>query len=232
MRKHQNLDIILRTPVSASEMRAIEDEGQKLGISKLIMMENAGNSIANYVHNLFGRHRNSLVKIVAIAGTGNNGGDVFVAARHLSYWPIYTLSVVLVGSENDIHAEEAKINWRILSQIPKIKKLVIDTQTKLDLFDKEIPNSIALIIGIFGTGFKGTPRDLQLGAIMGINRVKKPLKISVDIPSGMEADSGISNHAVKSDVTITMYAPKKGMLTPNGRKKAGKIVEANIGLPF
>jgi hydroxyethylthiazole kinase-like uncharacterized protein yjeF len=214
-------------------MSAIEDKGQKLGLTKLIMMENAGNSVANYIHNSLPKQiGNHLVKIVAIAGTGNNGGDVLVAARHLAYWPAYAISVVLIGSENDIHAEEAKINWKILSQIPKIKKLIIDNEKKLGLLDKEISDARALIIGIFGTGFKGTPRDLQLGSIMRINRVKKPLKISVDIPSGMEADSGISYHSIKSDVTVTMHAPKIGMLKPAARKKTGKIIEANIGLPF
>jgi hydroxyethylthiazole kinase-like uncharacterized protein yjeF len=214
-------------------MRELEEKGQELGITKLLMMENAGSSIANYVHRILARKKNNRdFKIVGICGTGNNGGDVSAAIRHLAYWPNFALSVVLVGAEKDIHAQEARINWEILSRVPKIRKVVIENESNLDILDKEISNADALIIGIFGTGFKGSPRNLQLKVIKMINRARRPLKVSADIPSGMEADSGISEYAVKSNVTVTMHAPKKGMLTKAGRGKAGKIIEANLGLPF
>jgi hydroxyethylthiazole kinase-like uncharacterized protein yjeF len=224
---------LLKDPVSIAEMRAIEERGQELGITNLLMMENAGSSIANYVHEYYSRnpigHR---AKIIGIGGTGNNGGDVFAAIRHLGYWPDYLLSIILIGSEKEIRAEEARTNWQILSKIPNIAKIVVDAEPKLAFFEKEVSQADSLVIGIFGTGFKGIPKTLQLKAIEAINKLVKPLKISADIPSGMEADSGKSVYAIKSDVTITMHAPKIGMLTLEGKEKTGRIVEANIGLPF
>jgi hydroxyethylthiazole kinase-like uncharacterized protein yjeF len=222
----------LRSPVSTSEMRAIEQKGMELGITRLVMMENAGSCIANYIHtDLAVRFGNQEVRVVGVAGTGNNGGDVLASVRHLSYWPNYLLSVVLVGREDDIRAAEARTNWDILSKVTKIKRIIIDSES-FGLLENEISIADVLIIGIFGTGFKGIPKSLQLGAITAINKVKKPFKVSADIPSGMEADSGISDYAVKSDATVTMHAPKIGMLTPEGLKNSGKIIEANLGLPF
>jgi hydroxyethylthiazole kinase-like uncharacterized protein yjeF len=214
-------------------MREIEQKGQELGITKLMMMENAGSAIAGYVHENYAEGtKDRSVKVVGIGGTGNNGGDVFAAVRHLAYWPIYVLSVVLVGSEDEIRAEEAKTNWQILKKVSQIEKIVLSSEARLNIFEKEISNADVLIIGIFGTGFKGIPRALQLKVIEAINNVKKPVKISVDIPSGMDGASGKSEYAISSDVTITMHAPKMGMLTQDGRKKSGKIVVANLGLPF
>ena len=190
-------------------MKAIEDKGQDLGITKLLMMENAGSSIANCVYRKFSHLPPGLaVKVVAIAGTGNNGGDVMVAARHLAYWPIFFPTLILIGKENEIFADEARTNWEILSRTSRIRKVLIDGNEKFRIFDKEISKANAIIIGIFGTGFKGAPRLLQSRVIERINRTKNVLKISADIPSGMEADSGLSNFAVKSDMTVTMYAPK------------------------
>jgi hydroxyethylthiazole kinase-like uncharacterized protein yjeF len=222
----------MRDPVTVEQMKVLEERGEILGVTKLMMMENAGSSIADYLNETLMTSNKATQKIVAIAGTGNNGGDVFVAARHLVYWPQYAVSVILIGNESRIRVEEAKVNWNIVSQIPKIKKVVVDRKEKLNLLEKEISNARAMCVGIFGTGFRGKPRDLQLQAIKLINEPKGVLKISVDIPSGMEADSGAFEYCVESDVTVTMYAPKKGMLEPRAQSKTGKIVEANIGLPF
>lgn len=223
----------MRNPLSVEQMRALEEKAQMLGVTKLMMMENAGSSIANYLNATFPIIRGKrLQKVAIIAGTGNNGGDVFVAARHLVYWRQYSVSVVLIGGVENIHVEEARVNWNIVSQVPKIRKVIIDREEKLNLLEDEISNASAMIIGIFGTGFKGRPRDLQLAAIKLINDCRGVLKISADIPSGMEADSGTCDFCVESDVTITMHGPKKGMLNPEAQKKTGKVIEANIGLPF
>lgn len=240
-----------RSPVSTEEMRSIEERGQlELGVSKLIMMENAGSVIANHVFQLREKlaekgpnsnrtrrsngRRRAPVEVLAIAGTGNNGGDVFVAARHLAYWSkLFRITVALIGNANDIHAEEASTNWRILQHIPEIRKIEINGPEEIHLLEEEISHTKCLVVGIFGTGFKGRPRELQQLAIDTINRAKGPLTISVDIPSGMEADTGASDYAVISDVTITMHAIKKGMLSNSeARRKTGNVLEANIGLPI
>ncbi|MGI0080313.1 MAG: NAD(P)H-hydrate epimerase, partial [Nitrososphaerales archaeon] len=198
-----------RRPVSSLEMRQIEEESQKAGISKMMMMENAGAAVARYVHDHFegleyveGNKRP--MKVVVVAGTGNNGGDGFVASRHLAYWRgKIRVSIVLLGNEDGIHTREAMANWEILRRIPGVKKVAIRNIEDLRRLHAELKGAAVIISAMFGTGFKGRPRKLQELAISRINR-SKALRVSVDVPSGMEADSGKSKFAVNSDVTISM----------------------------
>lgn len=216
-------------PVSVEEMSRKENEGVKLGVSKLMMMENAGNSIARVV---LGRSRIGRTKVCLIAGTGNNGGDVFVAARHLSYWADkFELDFFLIGSENDIRSEEALINWHALLNIQAVRRIQIASVENGDKIRKSLESSEIAVVGIFGTGFKGVPRDLARAVIRAINSCKRPTKISVDVPSGLNGDSGDYVEAVVSDYTITMHAPKRGLLKETANQICGEILVANIGLP-
>ncbi len=219
-----------RKALSTAEMHDREELGVSLGISKLNMMENAGSNIARFIVEKFARS-DSKVRVLLLAGTGNNGGDVFVAARHLSYWTDkFEPSLILVGGE-DIPAKEASDNWRILKSIPKIKILVVDSVQKINLVSEMVGRSELVAVGIFGTGFKGKPRELQNEIIRLVNSSNN-IKISVDIPSGMNADTGFFETAVRSDYTITMDSPKLGMTVNESAKKiCGEILVANIGLP-
>jgi hydroxyethylthiazole kinase-like uncharacterized protein yjeF len=217
-----------RSPITAERMREREEFGVSLGVTRLTMMENAGAAVASFAAGLV----ESQIKILLLAGTGNNGGDVFVAARHLTFWKDFAVSLCLVGSERDIRAEEAATNWRILKGLARVKKSVIDSLEKLDSLREEITDSRVIVAGIFGTGFKGSPRELQKHVIEMINASTNSKKISVDIPSGMEADTGKFETAVISDYTVTMDSPKVGMVANKRAKQiCGEIVIANIGLP-
>jgi hydroxyethylthiazole kinase-like uncharacterized protein yjeF len=213
--------------LTRKEINEREDLGVKMGISHLMMMENAGSSIARFVDAKFKQAR----RITIIAGTGNNGGDAFVAARHLSFWKRFKVAVVLIGEEKGIHAPEAKINYEILNHVSAIKKIDINSIRKLRFFERTIRGADVIISAIFGTGFHGKPRDLEASVIKIINS-SKATKISVDVPSGMEADTGNYDIAVISDFTVTMDSPKLGMLASSKSTKAcGKILVANIGVP-
>ena len=218
-----------RTYVSVEEISNIEEEGVKLGISKLLMMENAGNAVAGLVSDLNDGGR---ARVCLLAGTGNNGGDIFVAARHLSFWADrFKITLFLIGTEFDIHSREARRNWRILENIPEVRRIRIESLDDILMIKNSLKNCDIAVIGLFGTGFKGVPRDLALNVIQVINGFKGPTKISVDLPSGMEADSGEYRDAIRSDFTITMHAPKKGFLLDSAKQICGKVLIANIGLP-
>ncbi|MGH2637785.1 MAG: NAD(P)H-hydrate epimerase, partial [Rhabdochlamydiaceae bacterium] len=222
-----------RIPISAAEMREKEVRGVEFGITKMLMMENAGSALARFVTCAFFEDK-VMKKILLVAGTGNNGGDTFVAARHLAHWNNeFSLSLVLVGKETDIRAEEALTNWKILKRVDSINKLILDSPDKTNLLTELISSSHVIIVGISGTGFKGSPHELQAKVIELINRSKGAKKlISVDIPSGMNADSGNFEAAVRSDYTITMDSPKVGLLaSERARQICGEILVANIGLP-
>ena len=224
-----------RKAVSSSEMKELEEKGEKLGISKMMMMENAGAAIARYVYDHFkdtAKRSGRRLKITVVAGTGNNGGDAFVAARHLLYWKRkFRVSLILIGDEEKIQSLEARSNWEILRKIHSMKVVKIGIGNDLGPLKDELKRSQAIIVGIFGTGFRGRPRKLQELAISEINR-SKAFKLSIDVPSGMEADSGKCKYALNSDVTISMHAPKLGMFKTAARVKCGEIVVENIGLAF
>lgn len=213
--------------ISSQKMSVRENDGVRMGISKLIMMENAGSAVARLIKTLC----ETMTTVLFVSGIGNNGGDAFVAARHLAYWKSFNIFIVLIGKESDIHAVEAQTNWNILKQIPNVKKIEIDSVEKLTLMKNMITESNVIVSAIFGTGFRGTPRELQSSVINIINS-SVATKISIDIPSGMEADTGNFDLAVKSDYTITMDSPKVGMFASGRtREMCGEILTANIGVP-
>ncbi len=122
--------------------------------------------------------------------------------------------------------------FRILQNIPEIKVVQISDESKVTAFAGLLRNADVVVGAIFGTGFKGEPKDLQKCIIEMINMNSNAVKISVNIPSGLEADTGNSVLAIHSDFTITMYAAKSGMLSnQSATGLCGRILVANIGVP-
>src|SRR5674536_307599 len=140
--------------ISVEDMRRIEENCVGLGISKLQLMENAGKAIADRVRHLFQGSRIPSNKAVVVCGLGNNGGDGFVVARHLS--SEFSVHVVLVGCESALKTDEAQKKWDALKHL--------DYSVSLDqgpaIFSPESPlNNLAsydiLIDAILGTGLIG-----------------------------------------------------------------------------
>jgi hydroxyethylthiazole kinase-like uncharacterized protein yjeF len=230
-----------RAAVTSAEMRAIEDRAAAIGISKLLMMENAGSNVARFIVEHFAegaQHKTisdeSRFRIVFIAGTGNNGGDALVAARHLNYWSHqFAITLFLIGTEENLRSEEAACNWRILKNSSKFPISEISSAEQVHELEDEFSKAQATVIALFGTGFKGTPRSPQKEIIELINSYDNLMKISVDVPSGLDSDTGDFTTAVRSEFTITMHSPKVGMIKSESAKQlCGKILVANIGIPF
>ena len=173
------------------------------GLLPLQLMENTGAALAREV-----RARAPGKRIAIVAGRGNNGGDAFVAARHLADFRVATY---LLGRSRDITTQEAKQNWQILETLDFDLIEVVDPQD-LHLWDFDL-----ILDAIFGTGARGVIKGLEAGAIDAINSAGKPV-ISVDVPSGLGTDK-----VVKSDLTVTFHRPKPGM--------TGEVVVADIGIP-
>ncbi|ALM76082.1 YjeF-like protein [Thermococcus barophilus] len=168
-----------------------------LGISPFQLMENAGAGVARAIEEKFGRG----LKVAIFCGTGNNGGDGFVAARHLSFENDVT--VFLVGDEIKIRSEEAKHNWEILKKLDfvKIKILKDSSQIKgLNLEEYDV-----IVDALLGAGTKGEPREPIRSAIKKINEYSGKAKIvSVDLPSGYP-----SKVQVKCDFAVTFQWDKE-----------------------
>lgn len=228
------LQVSQKRPVSTEEMAALEERGESLGISKLVMMENAGAFISEYVvtNYLHLEPRRGRLKVLIVAGTGNNGGDAFVAARHLAYYENeIDVTVVIVGEFANIRAKEALTNFNILQKINSIAIEPIASLDQTRLLQNSIENSDLAIVGLFGTGFHGQPRPLAKKVIEMINSSHK-FVVSIDVPSGIDSRTGEFITAVKSNVTLTMHAPKRVMLDKPARDICGSIIIGNIGLPF
>ncbi len=202
------------------EMRAIEVNSEYFGISLLQLMEIAGRNVALEVSSRFKRNQ----KITIFCGLGGNGGDGFVAARHLLAMG-YTVSVILSGKGKDISHEAALQNWVAL------QRLSGDIPTQEITDSSAIPKVEADIIidALLGTGSKGKLKPLLSALVDTINSSKAKI-VAVDIPSGVDSDTGeLLGNAVKADLTVTFYQAKKGLET--AKKYAGEVVVRDIGLP-
>ncbi len=168
-----------------------------LGITPYQLMENAGAGVAGVIEERFG----SGLRIAVFSGTGNNGGDGFVAARHLSFENDVTL--FLVGDEAKIRSEEARHNWEILKALNFVNIKVLKDSAyikSLDLSDYDV-----IVDALLGAGTKGEPREPIRSTIEKINEYAGKAKIvSIDLPSGYP-----SNVQVKADFAVTFQWDKE-----------------------
>ncbi|MDD2755355.1 MAG: NAD(P)H-hydrate dehydratase [Methanothrix sp.] len=191
------------TIISAEEMNALDINCRYFGLLPLQLMENAGAALAREI-----AARSKGKRIAIVAGRGNNGGDAFVAARHLDGFDV---TVYLLGRSKDIATEEAKRNWQILERLDYDLRMIADS------VDLSLEKSDLIVDAIFGTGVRGTIKGLEAQAIDAINSSGKPV-ISVDVPSGQG-----TNKVVRSDVSVTFHKPKPNM--------SGNVIVADIGIP-
>jgi NAD(P)H-hydrate epimerase len=210
--------------VTREEMQELDRKAQEeFGIPGIILMENAGRSVAIEVANICKKSD----KILIICGKGNNGGDGFVCARHL-YNKAFNIKVALLGKvKNLIGKGDAGANLNI---IVKMGLCIIEIDD-LSLLAKEITNCDLIIDAIFGTGPAGEIKGLEKEIIEEINRSGKYI-VSIDIPSGLSANLGIPlGVSVRAKKTITMGLPKIGFVKNQARDYTGKVIVADIGMP-
>jgi len=212
--------------LTTTEMYMIDRNCEYLGIPRRLLMENAGREVARYIIENFPDKR----RITVICGLGDNGGDGAVAARYLHEHD-REVKLVVLGKIEDSRSEIARENF-------KIAKLIgIETYEITTTFDLYSEMDIIvtwpdiIVDAVLGTGIRGALRDLQYNAIRLIN-MSKALKICVDVPSGLDPDTGaVRDIAVRGDVTITMHRPKIGLLNREAEKYVGKLITVDIGIP-
>ncbi len=205
--------------ITSARMAAIDANCEYLGIKKLQLMENAGAAVANAV-----KKRAASGKVVIIAGRGNNGGDAFVAARHLIG---YDTTVILLGRKEDIKTPEALHNWNELEKTSINLVQVTDTA----MLDPHIIKKASVIIdGIFGTGIRGKLKEPESTAIDLING-SNAFVIAVDVPSGFDPDGGKFEKSVKANMTLTFHKIKTGMTKKGADKYTGDVLVIDIGVP-
>ncbi len=209
--------------VSSDEMRridrcAIED----YGMPAVVLMAQAGRAVAEYITRNFSGTR----KAAVFCGTGNNGGDGFVAAYllHNSRIPV---EVYLTGDGKKT-TETAAIYLKLCEK----SKVPLHRLASPGDLDAVIPANYDLIVdALLGTGFSGTLRGMNAHAVNFINRSGIRV-VSVDIPSGLPSDgAGPEGEAVRAYCTITIGLPKISLVTFPGKQYAGILEIADIGFP-
>jgi NAD(P)H-hydrate epimerase len=215
--------------MSRDEVRAFDAWAiNELGIPSIVLMENAGRSCAQFIIETLSKVKKP--KVCIFCGTGNNGGDGFVIARHL-FNAGFAVTVVVCGNIAKIRGD-ARINLDILTGLGlKIERLDMEGTEIIDDRVTKLTNEANMIIdAIFGTGLMGALQDEYKQLIESINELGCPI-LSVDIPSGMDCDTGLPFGAsIKANCTVTFVAVKKGFVFENVRAYTGDIFIASIGV--
>jgi len=194
---------------------------EKFGIPTLILMENAGRAVAYEAMKVCSKG-----KIAVFCGRGNNGGDGFVAARHLLTQAVKP-DVFLAGKIPQVE-NEAKTNLEIIQRL----KIKITEISENNLSRINIAKYALIIDALLGVGLSGEVCGIYKNLIALINSSQAYI-LSVDIPSGLDATTGkILGRCVKADKTVTFAAKKRGMVIAAGPKYCGKIIIADLGVPL
>jgi NAD(P)H-hydrate epimerase len=204
----------VRTISSIALRQADAEAVSTFGIEPLELMEVAGWQIARFVDAFMGGIRNR--RVIVVAGSGNNGGDALVAARFLlQRGAIVSASIVPSRDPNSLAGRHALTIRRL--GIP-----ILDAPQSIG------PSADVLIDGLFGTGIHLPLRDPAPAIIEAMNAAGRPI-VAIDVPSGMDADTGMgAEGAVRAATTVTLVAPKAGLA---GTANAGRVFVADIGMP-
>jgi NAD(P)H-hydrate epimerase len=208
--------------LSSDQMREVDRAMvEDYGILLIQMMENAGRNLAHLARARFLNSNPPERTILVLAGPGDNGGGGMVCARRLHDWGadvrVYLASPVakLTDVSRHQHAILEKISVPIRES---------DTHTTL-------PKADLIVDAILGYGLRGDPRGASAALIEAANAHDAPV-LSLDLPSGVDATTGIAGHpAIKAAVTMTLALPKKGLCAAAAGNLVGELYLADISVP-
>ncbi|MBA7608055.1 Bifunctional NAD(P)H-hydrate repair enzyme Nnr [subsurface metagenome] len=213
--------------VTADQMRQIDQECGKIGLPPSVLMENAGRAVAEEVRRILDSADQQ--PILMLIGPGNNGGDGLVAARYLHDWGLQ-VSLYLFGRRSTDDPNLKLVRERGIACVD------VTQGEDLDGLDDRLSSATAVVDALFGTGTSRPLGDIFVQALGQVSRVKERRPglhiIALDLPSGLNADSGAVDPAcLYADNTITLAFPKVGLFNPPGSDRAGKITIVDIGIP-
>ena len=212
--------------VTAVQMRALEQSAVSAGASLDELMEQAGLAVAQEAWLSLGVVEGR--RILVLAGPGNNGGDGLVAARHLADWGADVVVYLLAPRAGDKHLD--------LVRERGVSCLVATDDAAYTSLQQALDGAELVIDALLGTG-RGRPIDGALADVLrrlngATHRAMPPKIIAVDLPTGIDADSGRADAlAVTADMTVTFGLAKVGLYTLPGSEHAGRVQVVDIGLP-
>ena len=200
-------------------MRQIDERAiTEYSIDVISLMENAGYTTALLAKKVLG---GDVVgkQVCCLAGKGNNGGDGFVAARHLHNWGA-NITLVMASKREAMSA----VSINQLAPLEKMHLPIVDYHTELTGFT-------LLIDALLGYSSKGNPREPVDEIITNANASRVPI-LAIDLPSGLDPTTGIPYHpCINASATITFALPKTGFLNPLARQYLGDLYLADVSIP-
>lgn len=212
--------------VTADQMRKVDQKAvNEFGIPEMVLMENAGRAVVEFLKDTFEDLQKKEVTI--LAGTGNNGGDGLVIARYLHGLGVSVKVFLMVDREL---SPSAKMNFNILSKLP-VKVYPLDSENSMHLLKVTLNYSDILIDAVLGTGISRNVSG-KIEQIIDIANRRSCTKVAVDIPSGLNSLTGeIWGRCLKADYTVTLAQPKRGLYLNKGLRYCGEVVVKDIGIP-
>ncbi len=214
--------------LTAKQMRGVDRRTiDDIGLPSLVLMENAGRQVVAALESLIDEL--SIRRVVALCGTGSNGGDGFVVARTLQQRGI-DVSVVLIGAAADVRGD-ARVNLDIIGRLGVPIVEVTDAHG-WELHAPQVTSADIVIDAIMGTGLSRALTGVHDTIVADLNSSPATV-VAIDVPSGMSADTNeLIGPAVRADITVTLGAPKIPLVLPPAEHAAGDVVVADIGIPF
>ena len=211
----------------SEEMRQIDRlAAEEYGLPELLLMESAGHRVAQAMEHLLGSVDGKTICV--LAGSGNNGGDAFAAARYLSNMGA---KIKIFLTCEPAHLKTASSRMKKSGDKMGLEVHGLEEDRDWNRLHFALKFADAVLDGILGTGFNGELKKKVLRLIEEVNEAGKKV-LSIDIPSGVEADTGkVSTVAVAADMTLTLGMPKVGHLLSPGADMTGQLIVDDIGIP-
>lgn len=208
---------------SSAAMKAADERAvSRLAMPSAILMENAGRGAAEAIVAAYPQAR----RVIFVCGRGNNGGDGFVAARHLSAMGLDVTAIL--ASADEIKSPDA-ITAQASCRASGCRVVVSEKESDEDLVSM-IESHEVVVDAMLGTGSSGEPRGEVLRMLEIIAGSECGPIVSLDVPSGVAPDSGVAHEfAVYADMTLTFLAPKIGLAIAPGSLHAGRIEVVGLG---
>ncbi len=213
--------------VTASEMQQMDRETiESFGLPGRVLMENAGRGVIDVMVKSFPDIGNKRIGI--ITGRGNNGGDGFVIARYLSGMGAF-VTVYLISDRTAVKGDAAA-NLKLLDVL-KVPVIEISDSESLTRHQTAMNHQQIWVDALLGTGLNAAVKGLFRAVIESVNSRNRPV-IAVDIPSGLNADTGmICGACIQAHTTVTFGFPKIGHILFPGAAFTGRLETIDIGIP-
>lgn len=216
--------------VTAAEMRQLDRRcPDEFGIASASLMRRAGLGVAELVRRLARATGVADLPVVLVAGRGNNGGDVFAAAAELQRWGFSTQVRATVARD--------RVEGDARAFLDALPTDAVDSWSDEAAWDADdpafLPSGTIFVDGVLGTGATGAPRGAAAGAVRWLRRAAAVGRVvAVDLPSGLEADTGICHEPhVVADATACLALPKTGLWSEDALEACGRVEVVDIGFP-